>query len=149
MATASNVAKCLLYLDSLESDEGSEGISNMKLQKLAYYSQGFYLAIFNEPLFDDPIAAWVHGPVVVDLYHEYKSHNGDKIPYGDDFKRSSLTKDEFGLVKEVYDVFGQYTALQLRRMTHEEPPWLNHEKTAGMIPICELKEYFKTRVTNG
>lgn len=33
----------------------NEEISNLKLQKLLYYSQGFHLAIFNKPLFFEPI----------------------------------------------------------------------------------------------
>jgi uncharacterized phage-associated protein len=43
-----NIAKCLIYIDNLK--DGSEGISNLKLQKLCYYAQGLYLAINSAPL---------------------------------------------------------------------------------------------------
>jgi len=56
----------------------------------------------------------------------------------DDFSLEQLSKDEF---EEVYRVFGQYA--KLREMTHEEPPWKNHEFDMGVIPQSELKEYFK------
>jgi uncharacterized phage-associated protein len=39
-------------------------ISNLKLQKLLYYAQGFYLAIYGKALFEEDIVAWEHGPVV-------------------------------------------------------------------------------------
>lgn len=144
MATAFDVAEFLLYLDSIE--EGSEGISNMKLQKLAYYSQGFYLALFNKPLFDNPIEAWVHGPVVVDLYHKYKEYDRNSIPFNVISYDSPLVKNEKSLIARVYEVFGKYSAAQLRHMTHQEPIWKSHEFSASEITHDEMKAYFKTRI---
>jgi len=143
MADIHDVANCFLYLDN--TNEG-DGISNLKLQKLAYYAQGFFSAIFDEPLFNNNISAWAHGPVVSDLYHEYKSFGSNPIATPTDFNRTSLTEDEFKLVEEVFEVFGQFSAWKLRNMTHEESPWLNHEQQAGDIPLDEISEYFKTRI---
>jgi uncharacterized phage-associated protein len=143
MADVNNIAKCFLYLD--DTNEG-DGISNLKLQKLVYYAQGFYSAIFDKPLFKNEISAWAHGPVVPSLYHDYKYCGSNRIPAPVDFDRSSLTQDEFELVEEVFEVFGQYSAWKLRNMTHEESPWLNHEKEADTIPLEEITEYFKTRI---
>lgn len=143
MANIQDVAQCFLYLDS--TNEG-DGISNLKLQKLVYYAQGFYSAIFDKPLFSNDISAWSHGPVVSDLYHRYKQYGSNRIPEPQDYDRSSLTKEEFELVEEVFDVFGQYSAWKLRNMTHEESPWLNHESDASVIPPIDITEYFKKRI---
>ena len=71
--TASEVAKWFLaYNRDVLAEEGGEYISNLKLQKLLYYAQGSFLAVTDSPLFDDPIVAWQHGPVVESVYHEYK-----------------------------------------------------------------------------
>ena len=53
------------YFLSLSDPEIGDGISNLKLQKLCYYAQGFYLAQHDTPLFEDTIEAWQHGPVSV------------------------------------------------------------------------------------
>ena len=143
MAQINDVAKCLLYLD--DTNEG-DGISNLKLQKLAYYAQGFYSAIFNKPLFCNDIFAWSHGPVVSDLYHNYKQYGSNRIPIPSNFDVSSLDNEEFELLEEVFEVFGQYSGWKLRNMTHEESPWLNHEVNASTIPLIEITEYFKTRL---
>lgn len=143
MANVHDVAKCFLYLD--DTNEG-DGISNLKLQKLAYYAQGFYSAIFDKPLFTDQISAWAHGPVVSTLYHEYKQYGSNRIPVSSNFDKASLSTDEFELIEEVFEVFGQYSAWKLRNMTHEEAPWLNHENDADEIPLQEITEYFKTRI---
>lgn len=143
MASVHNIAKYFLHLD--DANEG-DGISNLKLQKLVYYAQGFFSAIFDTPLFDNGIFAWAHGPVVPDLYHEYKQFGSNRIPTPTDFDTSSLTQQEIDLVEEVFEVFGQFSAWKLRNMTHEEAPWLNYEQQADEIPLAEITEYFKTRI---
>jgi uncharacterized phage-associated protein len=58
------------FLVQVEEELG-DSISNLKLQKLVYYAQGFNLALFDgNPLFDEEIQAWTHGPVVPALYHQ-------------------------------------------------------------------------------
>lgn len=143
MATARDIAKFFLMMDS--QNEGN-GISNLKLQKLVYYAQGFFCAIYGRPLFIEPIEAWTHGPVVPDIYHQYKAYGSNLIPFAYDFNISSLTKDEIDLSAEVFRVFGQFEAWKLRDMTHEEAPWINNEKTASEISIDEMMRYFKTRL---
>lgn len=142
MATAQDVAKYFLSLD--ESQEG-EGLSNLKLQKLVYYAQGFYSAIFDAPLFDERIEAWGHGPVVPNLYHEFKSF-GSNLIQGVPTDDIILNDDERNLIREVHEVFGQFSAWKLRNMTHQETPWLNHEASAGVIPKEDIIEFFKTRI---
>lgn len=143
MTTVSNVANSFILLD--DQNEG-DGLTNLKLQKLVYYAQGFHLAIFDAPLFSENIEAWTHGPVVPDLYQSNKQYGRNSVPLVEDFTFDVLSKDEFDLIEEVYRVFGQFSAWQLRDMTHEESPWVNHEQYAEEIPQAELTEYFKTRI---
>jgi len=51
-----------------ESRTTGEPITNLKLQKLLYYCQGWHLAYHEKVLFSDPIQAWVHGPAVPNVY---------------------------------------------------------------------------------
>lgn len=143
MAHIDDVVQCFLFLD--EANEG-DGITNLKLQKLVYYAQGFFAAIFEEPLFESPIMAWAHGPVSPELYHKFKDLGRNRIPYTGRFEQQSLSTDEYELIDEVYSVFGQFSAWKLRDMTHEEDPWLNHEQQADVIPFLEIKEYFKNQL---
>lgn len=143
MADLGNIVNCFLYLD--DSNDG-DGVSNLKLQKLVYYAQGFYSAIFGKSLFENEIEAWTHGPVIPSLYHAYKHYGSNKITVPAGFDMQLLTQDEIDLVAEVYEVFGQYSAWKLRDMTHEESPWLNHESNASIIPKQEIFEFFKIRI---
>ncbi len=143
MATAQDVAQYLLHLDN--SNEG-DGISNLKLQKLVYYVQGFFCALHDKPIFENNIEAWRHGPVVEELYHQFKDNGSNPISIDPFFDAQSLNAEEAEITSDVYTVFGQYSAWRLRDMTHEEPPWINHKDVAGIIPTEELTEYFKTRL---
>ncbi len=143
MATVHDVAKLFLSLSTRNED----AISNLKLQKLVYYAQGFHLALFNgQPLFNEKIEAWTHGPVVPELYHEYKKFGKGPIDGIEFDLDGKLSNDQIELIQEIYDIFGQFSAWKLRDMTHEESPWLSHESDAGEIYISEMYEYFKTRV---
>lgn len=71
-------------------DESSELLSNMKLQKLLYYQQGFHLAYFGTPLFNEDIVAWQYGPVVPEVYEAYKS-----------FGRAGIKPQVIGIPNEI------------------------------------------------
>lgn len=111
------------------------------MQKLLYYCQGFNLALTDNPLFPQRIEAWDHGPVVPDIYHEFKVNGAGAIPIPNDFNPDALSEDEQELVDEIYEVFGQYSAWKLRNLTHEEKPW---KKTVVGHEISHklLKKYF-------
>lgn len=145
-----NVHDVAKYFLSKVDEDAGDGISNLKLQKLVYYAQGFHLAIHGRPLFSDRIEAWEHGPVVPELYHVYKSHGSGNIPTPRDFDPEDVDPEVARLLDDVYSVFGQYSAWKLRNMTHEEQPWKEayHEAARGrVISHPALRAYFKDYVT--
>ena len=144
MLNVHDVAKYFLLKGDNEEESG---ICNLKLQKLLYYAQGFYLALFEQPLFNSSIEAWRHGPVCPEIYHKYKKNGGNLISAPLDFKPTSVfNKEQIEFLDEVYEVFGQFSAWKLRNMTHDEPPWANNEINASEISVDEMANYFKTRV---
>jgi uncharacterized phage-associated protein len=142
MANVQDVAKYFLTLS--EPDEG-DFVSNLKLQKLIYYAQGFHLAIHGQPLFPDPIQAWAHGPVVPNLYHHYKDHGSNGIPVPVEFNVDTLDAGVRELLNEVWNVYGQFSAWKLRNMTHDEPPWKNTER-GEVISESVMRDYFRTQL---
>ncbi|EDM68295.1 possible prophage ps3 protein01-like protein [Moritella sp. PE36] len=144
MANVTDVAEFIIGLANRDDDDI---ITNLKLQKITYYAQGFYLALFDKPLFDDEIQAWAHGPVIPDLYHKYKINGKNHIVSDAMFDAEKcLAEQEREHLNDVYDIFGQFSAWKLRNMTHEEAPWIDNEKSANIITKTELKRYFDTRV---
>lgn len=75
MYKAIDIAK---YVITISTEEGSP-ISNLQLQKILYYIQLHWLEKFDEPLFEDSIAAWQFGPVVPNVYYMFCGYGGTKI----------------------------------------------------------------------
>jgi uncharacterized phage-associated protein len=125
---------------------GGDLMTNLKLQKMLYYEQGFHLAFFNEALFEDPIEAWQYGPVVPNVYYYYKEcgRNGI-IPEEKEF--SFEKENERALFDEVFRVYGAYSAIGLMNMTHSEMPWNTTPTGVGnIIPHDKMQAFFKTRL---
>ena len=143
MYTAEDIAKYFLVLSDPKI---GELISNLKLQKLCYYAQGFNLALRDKRLFPEPIEAWTHGPVIRSLYQKYKKHGEGVIPPPTNCDISIYDQKSQELLNEVYSVYGQYSAWKLRNMTHEEPPWIEARQSRSHISPTSMREYFKTLV---
>ncbi|WP_455474723.1 Panacea domain-containing protein [Bartonella sp. B30(2025)] len=146
-------------------DKGYEeniAISPMKLLKLVYFAYGWVLAITDKRLFSDPIEAWEYGPVVRDLYHEFKCWGKDPISRrsqtsdlrtgGTVIPRILKEKCDRNIIKildKVWDVYKDFTAIQLSEETHKkETPWYNTYRIKKLINERlnddEIKEYFKS-----
>ena len=146
MADVIDVANYILEISREESVDGEyELISHMKLQKLVYFSQGYFLVLHGKPLFPDPVEAWTHGPVCPKLYHLLKVYGSLPITASIDPARIILDESEKHLIGMVYNTYGQYSASRLRKITHEEGPW---KTTPADTPISQeaMLEYFKSLI---
>jgi uncharacterized phage-associated protein len=139
MYNAEQIANWFLVRDSKNID--SEGISNLKLQKLLYYAQSASLAMCDKLLFSDGFQAWKHGPVIEELYRKYKDFSYLPIPVPDDYEISDADTEVTQLLEDVYVYFSQFSAWKLSEMTHNEEPWKDTE-SGDMIDTAIMKKSF-------
>ena len=130
----------------------AEPISNLKLQKLLYYVQGWSLALHDREAFRERIEAWVHGPVVPAAFYEYRHFGWNPIKL-DDPSPSLLSKAERDHVDEVMSVYKQFSASQLESLSHDESPWIEARKgidpsaiSRNIIMPAAMKAFFSARV---
>lgn len=138
---AIDVTKYFLYKENQEGDL----ITNLKMQKLLYYAQAWYLVNFDKPLFDDQILAWDYGPVVKSVYDEYKEFRHTPIIFEEDFEENikQFNKDDSRFLDEFYDQFSGYSANDLVNLSHNEAPWKKAHKTASqIIDIGSMKDFY-------
>ena len=145
--SAADIANWYIWRVNTDEELG-DNITNLKLQKLVYYAQGFHLATFESALFDDEIRAWQHGPVVPTLYRTYSHLRAQAIPTPDDFNPMCIDTETRELLEDVYGVYGQYSAWGLRNLTHEEAPWRETAQN-DVISHALMRSYFKTQLTHG
>lgn len=143
---ALDIAKKLIYKAQEDEANGGEALTNLKLQKLLYYQQGFHLAFFGTPLFDEDVEGWMYGPVVPCVYDEYAKYGSSSLPFNGDAVH--LTDEEEELFNEVFDAYREFSAIGLMNRTHKEKPWLSvspHDR-GTVISKESMQEYFKTQI---
>ena len=119
MATIHDVADYLLH----DAAKSGQRLRHMKLQKLCYYAQGFWLAIAEgDPLFDEEFSAWQYGPVSYDLWRRFRSFRSSPIPAPAEYPEV-LTGNERTFLDLVIARFEGHHDLELSTMTHREDPW--------------------------
>jgi uncharacterized phage-associated protein len=144
-AQAKDIAAFLINF----SNEHGDTITNLKLQKLLYYTQGWYVALYNKNLFDDDFEAWVHGPVIKSIYLEYKKYGFKPIPSPKNVV-DNLSKQIKDHLRELLKAYGGFSAWQLECMTHGEIPWItargglpDDAQCTAIISKDDIKAFFK------
>jgi len=118
--TAHDIANYFIYK---AKNENQELISHLKLQKLVYYAQGLHLALHGKPIFKEKIEAWNYGPVVPELYSKYKHYGAKGIAPEKTFNPESIDSKMREFLDEVFSAFGQFSAVGLMNLTHEDKCW--------------------------
>lgn len=143
MYKALDIANKLIKVAADDEANGGEAMSSLKLQKLLYFEQGYHLAVFNTPLFDEDIEAWTYGPVVPCVYEHYKKFEPNALPI--EGQVTELNHDEEVLFYEVFDLFREYSAIGLMNKTHQEGPW-KQTPLRGVIGKQAIQQFFYTQV---
>lgn len=133
------------------AQEKGEDVTNLKLQKILYYVQGYFLAKFDRPLFPDDIQAWNFGPVVPNVYYHFSKFGPEILcpAEKEDLEGCNLSQDERELIDRVINQKLQCSASALVKATHNEEPWLQATQRGEkirrntIIDIEVMKNYFK------
>lgn len=134
VANLNSVADYLLCF----AQEHGDLITPLKLQKMVFYADAWYMALNNgEQLIDDQFEAWVHGPVVRALYRRFADYKWKPIVEPIECPKD-LSTDVIDHLKEVYSVFGGYSAYELEQMTHSEKPWREARNGIADDEPCEF-----------
>lgn len=138
------------------------GISNLKLQKILYFVQAYFLIQRGLPCFKEKIEAWDFGPVVPVAYKEFKKFAGMDIPTMNyyivfnkngsldvkcaEFENDFISDEDKVLINKIVDKFSKYSATDLVNLTQHQTPWIDaiNPKQNGEITKESIFEYFKT-----
>ncbi|MBO7438633.1 MAG: DUF4065 domain-containing protein [Bacteroidales bacterium] len=142
-----DIAKTLILMAQEDGGRGGEWLTNLKLQKLLYYAQGYHLAALGTLLFEDAIEAWMYGPVVPVCYEHYQKYGSKSLPMLQGKSYGRLDEIDDRLLRQVYNSLVAYSAIGLMQMTHTESPWLdtNPKGHGTIISTTKMKDYFKPK----
>lgn len=125
-------------------------VTNMKLQKLLYYVQVYFLGRYKIPMFENEFRAWEHGPVHLSVYHKFKTYGGSPVQR-DSEEANQLDIKEIETIDQVLELYGRKSAFELRKQSHVEDgrginPWkraMIHGKNE-VIDLEAMKELYRS-----
>jgi uncharacterized phage-associated protein len=130
----------------------NKDITPLALQKILYYAQAFFHALFGENLFSDDCQAWAYGPVYPDVYYKFKDYRYDPIdrpPEEFENIEGLLSVREINFLDSIIAAFGDYSGTVLRDMTHNEIPWIQTrgslaptDRSTTVIDRALINQYF-------
>ena len=129
--------------------QNGNSITPLKLQKILYYLQAWFLVYFKkERLFEEQPEAWVNGPVYRDVYEAYRDKGiysqlalddigvtEENVPrvLGDLHQSMNLSDEKWALIEQVLTHYGSMSQDRLVFLTHSQLPW--NEARRGVPPF--------------
>lgn len=144
MLSAMRVAEFLIAISKIVN---GEKMTNMRLNKLLYFCQALHLKRYNTPLFMDDFEAWDYGPVIPNIYREFKRYGGQEIEEGGNLEVGASDAERQTII-DAMRKYNKYTTNTLVDMTHQPGlPWdLANRKKEKVISKNDIKEYFNDEV---
>ena len=89
--STTHIANYFVYRAKTEG----KSLTPLKVQKLVYFTHGWFLAEHTSPLINELVQAWDSGPVFSSLYHRLKKYGNQPITQleGDSIFKDSSTYD--------------------------------------------------------
>lgn len=122
------------------SQEGDRAVTNLRVQKILYYVQGYFFREFGREAFYDDIYCWRYGPVVPQVYFKY-SRNGCNALTAEDSTFISTDQEE-ELIKKVVHQCNNLSTSALVQKTHDEIPW-KYTRQEKVIYKSTIYNFFK------
>ena len=160
---AAAVANTFLDIQAADNSQFPK-IDPMKLQKLLYYSQAWWLAGMDSDLFSDDIEAWPWGPVVRVIYVQFIDFGREPIigkravglvGSGGDYKirePDKVPEDIRRYLDNVWSTHKEFTGIQLSNATHAQgEPWAIVKQRYGSledkpkIPSELIRDVFRAK----
>lgn len=163
--TAEDVARYIL----MTSDKANHPASNLRLQRLLYFIDGYYMAVHGKDsdLFIEEFRAWKYGPAVQEVYFIFLPNGADSIPkekyenketvtFNDSTKRVNfklspwnqdvISDGDRSFIDNIVNLLSCYDDLTLVNISHDpHGPWARHYdgSSKSIIPKEEIRSYFK------
>lgn len=121
------------------ANEEENPVTNLKLQKILFFLQGYYLNKYSRALFDGKFAKWQYGPVEEEIYQIFKSQgsmpinspstqmkfeNGIMELYHEEINLSQECSEE---LRSVVIKINQKEPWELVKLTHKHSSWSSYE----------------------
>lgn len=152
MATCFDIADYFIWI----AKSSGNFLDPLKLQKILFFSQGWYLSLYKKSLFIDDFQAWRYGPAIPDLYNQYRSFGRNSIVL--DVEKPSLEPEIENLLFFVGQNFLFKDSNLLSGITHKKnSPWKvirdknncsSRDNCQEIIPKSLIQQYYDEMIND-
>lgn len=155
----SPIAVANFIIEIANANKEGKPVTNLKLQKILFFLQGYWLNRYNRVLFDGKFSKWQYGPVEEEIYQVFKSRgsmpinslstqmkieNGEMKLY---HKKIELPQEYSEELKEIVIKINQKEPWELVELTHNHSSWSDYKddisrRIASDYTNKEIKECF-------
>ncbi len=131
-----------------KAKKNGTALTPMQLVKLVYLCHGWMLGLHERPLIAESVEAWKYGPVIRTIYNAVK-HFRSKPVVGPLIKNSRALQDfdddEKSIMDQVFEIYGEYTGIDLSRLTHTpgSPWWETWDAGETIISNDLIESHFR------
>lgn len=159
MYRALDVAKYIVYYYSEDYV-----LNSLKLQKLLYFVQGFFLCLRDRPCFSEDLLAWSWGPGVESVWQEYRKYGSCSIPTWNDTEYQKygvwdstkhnftgrsyageyfvpIRDDDAELIRKIVDIYRKKSNSWLMEYIWGQEPYKCTPRD-GVIEKAAIKDFF-------
>lgn len=138
--SAFEVARYIIHHEAQQN----RPVSNLRLQKLLYFVQAKFVMDSHgtSPCFYEKMEAWGFGPVVREVYYEYRYYGGAMIPPERNFSTTIAPRDQ-SMVDEILNDCAQFSTSALVDITHSQTPWQEARRYNKEITTAAIYNYFR------
>ena len=148
-----SVANTIIYESSVSFNNY---ISNMKLQKLFYFSFGRCLVELETEITEELFEAWPYGCVIPSLYNQYKKYKEKHVrhfAFDSNGKQPIIDRSHpfsmkiYTVIKQVLSEYVKMSSFRLSEMNHEvDGAWWNtKKKKERTVKIEDIRCEFEKR----
>lgn len=115
-------------------------LTPMKLQKLMFFAQSWYIRKLDSSLFGESFERWEYGPVIPSLYREFRKFRSRTITISEPLPETAVFNEtDIQFLNKIIEVYGNFTGPQLSWMTHQPGTAWSLGVKGSVITNNELK----------
>lgn len=151
------IANAFLY----KARQSGAQLSHMQLQKLVFFTYAWGLVLQGVSHINERPQAWPYGPVFESLYHHLKGHGANHVTSYLEHLNANTGQFEaqipaqtneplWGLLAQVWDRYGHFSALQLSALTHEAGgPWeVARQAKQVALDDAQIRAYYQGKLSH-
>jgi uncharacterized phage-associated protein len=119
----------------------------LKLNKLVYLTFAVGYAYYNRELFEDKIEAWYLGPVIPNVYHNYKKYENSNIPKEHN-KNKGFDSETMEILNIISNSCGEMSGIDLKNKLHKKNTAWSKNYKKGVKNIIINKADIKNELPN-